>query len=176
MKNKQALLLLLMFLVLLLAASCSVPRGLPAPEELPYETKGAAFYVKLYDGSVYRGELIAAENDALYVLPAENQHPNMKRQNRLVQIPWDAVDNYRVYYAHGKSLAWFVPVYTVMTLSHGWVSILTMPINLIATLTAHVNSQHEHVLRKKDIAPEALNLFARFPQGIPQRVSPQDIF
>ncbi len=176
MKNKQALLLLLMFLMLLLAASCSVPRGLPAPEELPYETKGAAFYVKLHDGSVYLGELIAAENDALYVLPAENQHPNMKRQNRLVQIPWDAVDNYRVYYAHGKSRAWFVPVYTGMTLSHGWFAFLTMPVNLIATLTAHVTSQHEYVLRKKDIAPGELGMFARFPQGIPQNVSPGDIY
>ncbi len=172
MINKQVLLVLLM---LLLAVSCSVPRGLPAPEELPYETKGAAFYVKLHDGSVYRGELIAAENDALYVLPAENQHPNMKRQSGVVQIPWDAVDNYRVYYAHGKSLVWFVPLYTIVTFSHGWFAFLTMPFNLIATLTAHFTSQHEHVLRKKDIAPEELGLFARFPQGIPTDVALQDI-
>jgi hypothetical protein len=173
MKNKHVLLLLP---ILLLAASCSVPRGLPAPEELPYETKGAAFFVKLNDGSVYRGELIAAEKDVLYVLPMERQLPNIQTPNRLVQINLNAVDNYRVYYAHGKPLAKFVWLYTVMTLSHGWASILTMPLNLIVTLSVNFASQHEYVLRKKDITPEALGLFARFPQGIPANVSPADIY
>ncbi len=166
----------LLLFILIQAVSCSVPRGLPAPEELPYETKGAAFYVKLHDGTEYRGELIASDAVALYVLPEANQHPNRRRQTSVEQIPWDAIDNYRVYYAHGKSLALFPPLYAVMTLSHGWFSILTMPVNLIATITAHITSQHEHVLRKKDIAPEALSLFARFPQGIPPNVSLGDIY
>ena len=173
MKNKHAFLLLP---ILLLAASCSVPRGLPASKELPWETKGATFFVRLNDGSVYRGELIATEKDILYVLPQGRQHPNMKTPNRLVQIPWNAVDNYRVYYAHGKPLTMFVPLFSMMTFSHGWFSFLTLPLNLIATLTAHYTSQHEYVLRKKDITPEELGMFARFPQGIPYNVSPNDIY
>ncbi len=171
MKNRWVFL----FFILIQVVSCTVPRGLPAPEMLPYETTGASFYVKLNDGSVYRGELIAADSAALYVLPEDNQHLNRRRQTSVEQIPWDAVDNYRVYYAQGKSLTWFMPVYAFMTLSHGWFAFLTLPVNMIAILTTHFASQHEHVLRKNDITPEALSLFARFPQGIPPNVSLGDI-
>lgn len=166
----------IMMIILLLAASCSIPRGLPAPRDLPHETKGAAVYVKLNDGSVFRGELIAADIDTLFVLPADNRYSSYRTGKGLVEIPWNSVNNYRLYYARGKSLSGVASVYSLMTISHGWFSVLTMPVNLTVTILAHYSSINEHVLRKHDITPGELSLFARFPQGIPYNVSSDDIY
>ncbi len=158
-------------LLALLMACCAVPRGLPAPDDLPRHTHGAVIHLRLDDGERVRGELIASDGAYVFVLPEGGGTPDAVQQ-----IAWVGVDSYRLFYAGGKSLNWFVPVYTAMTLSHGWFLFLTAPVNLVATLLTHQFSRNEYTLREQDIRPEELSLFARFPQGLPPDLKLEDVW
>ncbi len=160
---------LLVALFVLLIQACSLPSGLPAPEELPYHTRGAQIRVSTAFSEHLYGELIAVNGEELLVLPHD------KRKEGLVAFQLEDLHSFRVYYAEGPDLLWAVIVYSLTSFSHGVWFVISLPVNLVATSVLRSGAVSEYILRPKDITPDELRRFARFPQGIPEHIDEKSI-
>lgn len=144
-------------------AACMTPHrlpGLPEPDLLPFETKGAQIRVVLSNQQIVQGELIASNTDRWYLLVMDSSGVN--------KIYWENISRYNVFYAQGKNLRPPTLIFALATLSHGWFLLLTLPVNLAVAISANYGDAYEYSVRKKDITLRQLNLFARYPQGLPE--------
>lgn len=160
---------LFVILAFLLLQACSVPSGLSSPHELPAYTKGAHIRVSPGPRDHIHGELIAVQGKELLVLPHTNQNSGP------VAFHLEELHSFRVYYAGGQEYVWPIMVFPLVSLFHGWYALFTYPLNAIATGLIHTVSIFEYTLRPRDVSPEELARFARFPGGIPDGVVLKDI-
>ena len=154
---------------MLVVQACSSPKGLPKPEQLGYHTKGGHINVKMIAGGKYSGELIASYPDKLFVLLASENDTSLQ------EVSWDDVKSFALYYAEGKNQNWRIPVYSLATIFHGFFLIFTLPVNLVSTSIMAYASRNEYSFREEHLPREKIQMFARFPQGIPDGVSKENI-
>lgn len=141
------------------------------------------------------GELIAAGPEGLWIwtgpeaiADATGSHPRIARRNREdpaehVLVPAAEIRRVVVSRYHaGKALAATGGIaggLVLLTLTHGFYFVITMPITAVAGAGAlvgtHVQSKayvHRGLGKRRDALPErlaSLRGFARFPQGVPPR-------
>jgi hypothetical protein len=72
---------------------------------------------------------------------------------------------------YGKAIA----IFSIIPFSHGAFGLLTLPLNLITTISVAVSTQKSFRYDDKDYSLEKLNMFARFPQGIPPNIDISEI-
>ena len=157
--------------------SCKGPEGLPSPSEMPFDASGAYISLENYARQFTRGELIAADEQGVYILVEniEKRDGGTIHNKELQKVGRQDIKAFAVYYAMGKDQNWRIPVYTLGTLSHGWWLLFTLPLNLIATSASSNASKKEYSLRDKEITVDDLWKYARFPQGIPDSVLHESI-
>jgi hypothetical protein len=128
-------------------------------------------YIRLREKSdqKIKGELISADSKELRVLTGKA--PNKK----MVVIPKHEVDRFKIKFAKPKSYWWAVPVFTAATAAHGVFLIFSAPANLIVTITTAVSSSSDVRFTDEDLSFGDLNMYARFPQGIPSQIDLSDI-
>ncbi len=128
-------------------------------------------YVKVRKGSEHKikGELISADSEKLRVLTGKAP------KKKMAVIPKREVDRIKIKFAKPKSYWWAVPVFTAATAAHGVFLIFSAPTNLIVTITTAVSSSSDVRFTDEDLSFEDLNMYARFPQGIPSHIDLSDI-
>ncbi len=151
MKTKPCL----MFLLAILISSCSLPKYLPTSESIDLNVYGSFIQVRNKKGRNIKGELIAADSIKIVVLK--------EKENLCSIVPITDIRSFRLIYAKPKNYkgAWAMLLFVPM---HGWFSPITLPINLIVIASVNTNP---YKYTNKKIPFEMLNMFARFPQGIP---------
>jgi hypothetical protein len=158
MNNK----LIITAIIVLLLGSCSFPIYLPSSQNIDVNEFGSYIRITKYSGGYLRGELIAIDSSNIVVLTAEPRE--------CVILDRSDMKSFSLRYAAGKNYGWTIPLYSLATISHGWFLILTFPANLITTLSVTASGRKAFVYTEREIPPESLTMFARFPQGIPSEI------
>ncbi len=156
------------------AVSCSSKKYLPKPREIGYNPYGS--HIKAYVRNLphkgskpnIKGELIAVSDSSVFVL--------IRANNQCIEFPKKDLIDYTLTYAKPPSrYLWTIPVYTASTISHGVLLVFTAPVNLIYTLAVVNSANQAYQYTAEDIPLTSLHSFARFPQGIPKHIKPDQI-
>jgi hypothetical protein len=155
---------LLIFLILpLVIFSCSTPEYLPSHKEIEVNEYGAYVTLIFTDVKNLSGELIAVESEQVFILNEDD--------GKCMSIPLKNIIDMKIRYAKSPNYSWTIPVFMLISVSHGYFGIATLPINLITTIAVTTGAYQAYKFRVKKINPEVVRKFARFPQGIPPNVS-----
>jgi hypothetical protein len=148
-------------LVIIVFCSCTSPGYLPSYSDIDINEHGS--YIKIFRKSTsnIEGELIAIDNNTIYVL---TEH------EKCITISVSDVNNFKLRYARQKHYGWTIPAFLIYPLIHGGYSLYTMPIHLIVTITATVGGENAFTYSDKNMSFDKLKMFARFPQGIPNHI------
>lgn len=147
--------------------SCKSASYLPKPTEIGTNTHGAYIQSDLFDGTNFSGELIAI--DDLYITVLSEKDLICK------QYPTKEINRYSIRYAQSKNYGWTIPVFSLLTLFHGFYAVFTFPVNLITTIAVTVGAQEAFVYKRSQMPLEKLHMFARFPQGLPEGIALDEI-
>ena len=152
-------------LVVLTFSACYSPNYILDTEYIDVGVHGS--YIKVYDGKERRtikGEVISVDEREMIVLE-KNSYKTIVHK-----IQKEDIKYFRLKYAKSSDYSWTIPVYALATLSHGWFLVITLPINLIVTISVTASGPKSLSYTDKTIKYEELNMFARFPQGLPENV------
>jgi hypothetical protein len=169
MKNKLSIIILLIFLI----NACSAPYFVPKPQYVDVNPYGAFITLKLGDGTTTKGELLAVDSTQIIILEFNDRFDSSELDTVRV-IPYLLYKNYKVEYAF-INYGWTIPLYTAVTITHGWFLIFTAPINWLVTIPLTADAASAYTYDKKDLPFDYLKIFARFPQGIPEGISYKSI-
>lgn len=164
MKTKIAAILLL----LIIYCGCSVPSYLPSSDNIGVNEFGAYIHLRSNLESIIDGELIAIDNKNIIVL--------CQKTKKCVPIKLSEVKKFSLRYAKPKNYGWTIPIVLILPAIHGFYSLLTLPINLITTISVTAGGYNAFKYTNKDLAYnkelafERLKMFARFPNGIPPNI------
>jgi hypothetical protein len=159
MKTKALFIILLTMIVL---SGCYRPGYLPRVDSMHESPYGSYMKMKSDTKGKATGELIAIDNNLMYILLFEDG------EKRVETIAVDDIEKFTVIFAEAPSYGGFIPLSAVVTLVHGFFLVLSLPVNVIATGTIAAISHDQVSYSDDDITIEQLRQFARFPQGIPQ--------
>lgn len=157
---------LLLGLLLLVLSSCANLYYLPTPEKTGVNEYGSYIQVKLNGHSKVRGELIAIDSTTLVVLT---------NKKKLMTLPVNAVKQFKLRYARARNYGWTIPAFGYFSGAHGMFSAISLPVNLIVTISVTTSGNNAYSYNRKTISWDKLKMFARFPQGIPPTVDPSRI-
>lgn len=120
--------------------------------------------------SYFQGELIAVDSMYIYVLNEQDSAgPVCLAIERL------SVSSYELQTAQPNTSYWTIPVYSLSTLSHGWIATLTLPINLVLTSATQTRVVVDSKLPYSQVDWLQLSKYARFPQGFPPSLALEQI-
>jgi len=163
------------FVILLVAmmSSCASNRPDMSPlyADAHFNTLGAYmevfYYINRKQRSRINGELISVENNKL-ILRVVDKINNTKSNPKfeLVSIPKTEIIRYNLVFAKEK-VGDFRSGASLITISHGFWMVFTLPINLITFYSIDRNSFYEFAYTQKNLKFSELKNYARFPQGLP---------
>ncbi|TNE80736.1 MAG: hypothetical protein EP332_06885 [Bacteroidetes bacterium] len=155
--------LILPIVLLLFMGSCITPDYLPSTSTIDINEHGS--YIKLTNKTKpnFNGELIAIDTTLLIVLNEETG----KCDTAFIS----EIEYFKLRYAKPKHYAWTIPVFSLLTITHGFYALYSMPVNLIVTISVTVSGEKAFQYSEDDMTYEKLKMFARFPQGIPPNVN-----
>ena len=147
--------------IAIISGGCATPKFLPSSNKIDVNQYGS--YIKLIPkkGRKVEGELIAIDSNKIIVITISG---------KLVSTPINQLKRFYLTYAKPKHYGWTIPVYSLATISHGFVAIISLPINLIVTISVTVSGEQAFTYNKKKLTYDQLKMFARFPQGIPDNI------
>jgi hypothetical protein len=158
----------------LLLVDCTTVRHTPITREMPNWPRGA--WVTLLNAkrqpSKTQGELLALTPDAMLLLTSPDSTVLEIRRTDVSEATIDfALTSNTV-----KGFDAWGTLLNVGTISHGFLLILTLPINLLVTIpTASSTRKPYHVHYPQNISWEETTKFARFPQGLPPGVKREQL-
>lgn len=147
--------------------SCKSVDYLPSPNAIDVNQYGSYIRVDRNTASNINGELIAIDSSQIIVL--------LKTENKCTTVPLYDVSRFRLRYAKQKHYGWTIPTTILLPFIHGFFSILSLPINLIVTISVTAAGERSFQYSNENISFETLKMFARFPQGIPPGVDLAEI-
>ena len=158
MKNK----IILTGLLAIIISSCTSPRYLPSSDKIDINQNGSYINIIPKTTANIDGELIAIDSNKIVVLS--------EATNKCMTVQINDVERFTLQYAEPKHYGWTIPVYTLATIGHGALLILTAPINLIVTASVTASGENAFQYSDKNMTYDKLKMFARFPQGIPPNI------
>ena len=170
---KKSILLILITLVFL--GACNSPKHLAKPMEFRQYVKGLFFQAKLKQGAKVLGEIIEVNDKAIILLPLD------ETSSRIITISRELINKAEIVIAstsdNPKGISTWAGLNNITVLGHGGFGIFTLPINLATTIAidADATTTTYRVKYPNQISWDEIAKFARFPQGIPQNISPNAI-
>ncbi len=151
-KSLNAILILLVFMT-----SCGSPHYMPKQEDVGVSPYGA--HIKIYSELDYIivGELLAVEDNKIYVLG----------EYSIDSVATDQVYKYKLTYAKPKNYAWSIPLSLAAAIPSGLMAAYTGTAGLITSITATISARKSVQYTQKNLRMDELYQFARFPQGLP---------
>lgn len=165
--------LILIVLLAISMSSCKTPAYLPSSDMIDVNQNGS--YIKVFRNSaenieasaIVKGELIAIDSNNIVVLSGKT--------NNCIVVPMYDVKRFEVQYAKSKNYAWTIPAFSLASFAHGFLGLITIPVNLIVTLAVTSSGENAFVYHSKNMTYEKMKMFARFPQGIPPNIELESI-
>lgn len=163
MKNN----IIVLSMLIVFISSCSTPKYLPSADKIDVNTYGSYIKISQKNKPNTEGELIALDHEYITVL-------NYDSKECLV-LPLAEINKFTLLYATPKHYGWTIPASILLSVSHGFVGMITLPLNLIVTISTTASSELAFTYNEKSMTFDKLKMFARFPQGIPQNIKISDI-
>lgn len=150
---------------ILLFQSCKFqfPNYLPNAASIGNNQFGANIKITQVSLQKLNGELIAIDSSLVIILDNET--------SQCVSIPINTIQGFKVQTAKPYNYKKAMIFFSLASLLHGWGLIVTLPVNLLTTGMIHTYSVEAYQLSNKDSKLSELKMYARFPQGIPQSIS-----
>lgn len=147
--------------VMFTLSSCGPPQKAPLTKDVCMDPYGSILRIYGYPkgNSFTQGELIAVEFMDLYLLE--------ETSGKVIRINRTAFKHYQLYTASSKSYAGFIPLSVAMSVSQGVIGFLTLPFNLITTISVATSGSSRFTYTEEDVDYNKLYMFSRFPQGVP---------
>ncbi len=161
MKTKVSTLFLL---ISVLFSSCTRQKYLPNSKEIDVNQYGSYIEVYPLNETSVKGELISIDKVELMVLTKQDEKSILKT------IPIGRGLKFKLRYARGKRYGWTIPTYTALSFMHGWAAMFSLPVNLAVTILITNSGAQAFTYKNEDIRFEELQMFARFPGGIPEYI------
>lgn len=159
---------IILIALLIICGACSSTKFLPKPENYGTFEYGCYIKVKTKDYNTFKGELLAAFSDSVYI---------MHNFEEMVVLHKGNLDRVKVRYADAK-YGWSIPVFGLAPLIpapdpaqggimpvHGFFGGISIPVNLLVAIIVTTSGKNEYTL--KELTYNDLWKYARFPQGIP---------
>lgn len=165
----------------LLLAGCAVAKApsdwLPNVDGIPEDAFGAWVEIKQSDTTRF-GELIAVDDDSLYMLPVAPRRSTSAREvdslaaGRPVLIPRSTVRQARLFWfdSDWERLALMSLGGTAASLSHGALLVVSWPFWILGGVASSNTRSRAPLVRYPESPWSDLNAYARFPQGMPRDV------
>jgi hypothetical protein len=150
-------------LLAIIICSCTSPRYLPSSDKIDVDPYGSYIKIVRKTASNITGELIAIDSTNIVVLS--------ESESKCATIPITDVMRFKLYYAKPKHYGWTIPVYTLATISHGILLIITAPLNLLVTISVTVSGERTFIYNNRNMTYDKIRMFARYPQGIPPGIT-----
>lgn len=157
---------ILFIAIIFLAVGCGSRYYVPSFNDIKTNTFGARIEVTTLDNIWIEGELISADINNIVVLRDDSLKCEL--------VPLRNIKNFKIEYARGKFYGWSIPVFAAFGLSHGMNGILTIPINLISTISITAGGANAFTYLN-NVPTDSLFQFARFPGGIPKGIDTSSI-
>lgn len=165
--SNQSLILSILALFMLLFSSCSTSYYLPKPAEIDIYPYGSLIKIQHKTQGKLSGELIALDKNEIIILT--------NRERTGLKIPLEDIKSFRLKYARANNYSWTIAAGTVLALSHGAIALFTLPINWATTIAVVISAENDFQYKNTDITYEQLQMFARFPQGLPEHIDLSNI-
>ncbi|MCZ7558437.1 MAG: hypothetical protein M5R41_18780 [Bacteroidia bacterium] len=159
--------ILLSGLLAIVLSACQYPAYLPPPEMVDVHPYGSHIAIHHKPNRSMEGELIALDSSRMIILDDAS--------NRCLSVPMEDIYSFKIWYATSSGYEWTIPFFIVLPFINGWYSILTMPMHLITTIAVSVDARHAFVYHDRDMDFVKYRMFARFPQGVPDKLDLADI-
>jgi len=145
-------------IVACMTLGCAAPGFLPTRSEIDVNEFGSYIRVAQKHQPTVTGELISVDTTEIIVLS--------KQQDKIIplRIPRASITWYSIRYANAES-GWLV-LLPLSSIAHGYYGVFTFPINSIVAGASATPYDYS----KKTLPYTKLNMFARFPQGLPPGV------
>ena len=149
---------------LLLVGGCKIQNAhyLPTKANIGINRYGSHMDIRLQSGRRLVGELIAIDTSNIILLRDSLYGCKV--------VPIRDVATFRLIFAQPKDYSAPLGIGTVSTLSHGYWLVFTLPINLITAAAVSSSSKGSVTYTQSHISLQELQMFARFPQGVPEGV------
>jgi len=159
-------LLILLSLTIISCKTTNYP--LPSTEELANYEFGSYIELNKTDDTIWKGELIAIDSSGLVILNTYD--------NKASIISIEDIESFTLFIAEPEKYGWTIPVYTLSTISHGFLLMFTAPLNLIVTTSVTLGGYRAYqITDDRGNKYYELNKYARFLGGIPQNINIDDI-
>ncbi|MEO5905952.1 MAG: hypothetical protein ABIQ11_04465 [Saprospiraceae bacterium] len=141
--------------LVILLGGCAGQKFLPTSTQVQHNQYGSLVHVGRRLQPTLSGELIALDSNHVFVLSTKT--------NTCTATPFNQISQVSVKYATKKDGAPIILLYSVLfPISHGLFAPISILVNSIAS-SAIVSNAYTY----KNLPRVKLNMFARFPQGIP---------
>lgn len=143
-------------------ATTSAPvHTLASPDEVPMDVYGGWIEVERMEGQGLDGELLAVENDSLYIMVADSVFRVLSKDN-IVSAKLTA---YNMQQGIGAGTVFLGALSGV---SHGFYGIITIPAwTILGSIIVNGHTKEAQRYYPSKATWGELNLFARYPQGMP---------
>lgn len=161
----------ILLVVMMFSCAPNRPDISPLYSDAHFSTLGSYmevyYYINRKQRSRINGELISVENNKI-ILRVIDKINNSKNNPKfeLVSIPKTEIIRYNLVFAK-ENVGDFRSGASLITISHGFWMVFTLPINLITFYSIDRNSFYEFAYTQKNLKFSELKNYARFPQGLP---------
>ncbi len=142
-------------------SSCGPSTKAPLAKNVGMDPYGSIIRIQGYPKPLQwtQGELIAVEFMGLYLLE--------ETSGKVIRIERTSLKRYELFTATSRSYAGFIPLSLALSISQGVIGFITLPVNLITTLSVATSGSSRFTYTEEEIDYYKLYMFARFPQGLP---------
>lgn len=162
--------IVLYLLVTTILTNCYSPTYLPSYKKIDINPFGSFIIVNKTNRQHVYGELIAVDSNRIILLADINKKCLTINRNEIkyFSLQYAKIDN------------WTGPLFTLLSLTHGVVIPITLPINIASTTSnpfkyTHYSNDTFNKKSKRNISYDQLKMFARFPQGIPPGIKLESV-
>lgn len=154
-------------ILLFLISGCSSPKYLPVSDDIDVATHGAFIKMIRDEKPTLTGELIAIDTATIYYISDKTKNCDSVRVKEL--------DHFILKYAKSPQYGWTIPAGVFLPLIHGLASSISLPVHLIVTISVTASGENAFKYSDENLSFEKLHWYARFPQGIPRGIRPEEI-
>jgi hypothetical protein len=159
---------LLLVLIACTMAHCYTPNYLPKNQKIGVNPYGS--HIKVFTTGEWTknisGELIAIDSQQMWIL---------LKGRECKRISLQQVEGFTLRYSKSGNYSDATALGVIIPFIHGLTATITLPLHIIVTSSLSGAGHYAYTYNEKDISLETLSLFARFPQGIPAGIDPDQI-
>lgn len=168
---KKLLLFFAISWVLAFFSSCNSFTHLPSPKKFSDQVGGSKIKLSTTtQKQSVKGELIATDDSLIYIIEDE----------QLFQVPVKSFKSADVFVSkpvnNQKLLSIWGRLIPFTSISHGWFAFASLPVNAVPLIMAYDGLYGSQFIPIRDsVNRSRLNLYSRFPDGIPEGISKSQI-